>query len=570
MESGGTGLSEPIGEDLLGTGAAALGRGDWAGARDAYRRALEVEETAAALEALAYASWWLRDDMAAVDARRRAFRLYLDAGDRVSAARIAIALARDHILRGDRSVTNGWVGRAQRLLAEAGPVLEAGWLAVVRAHVALYADLDPFQARRHAEEALAVGRAMGSRDVEMTGLAYEGLALVSGGLVAEGMEKLDESTTAAMSGELRGVDEAGTIACCLITACERVRDFGRAAEWCERLEELCVQWSFELMLAICRTHYASTLVSRGRWQEAERQLRAAIAGFGNPHRGQAAEAHVKLADLRVRQGRLDEAAELLDRIDAGPARMMGHKPALAVRAAVALERGDGQGAADAAERFLRSIPDQASLERAPALELLVRAHVARGSEPEARAALAELRGLADLIRAEPLRAAAVAAQGAVAHAFGDPAAARVALTDAADLYAGLGAPYERAGSLLLLARCLAGSDRRPVAAGHAAEVLRIAQDLGSRSLLLAARDLLAELGTVPAPAAAPFAGLTRRETEILRLLALGAGNHDIAARLVISVRTVERHISNIYLKLDLEGPGARTSAAAVALRHGLV
>jgi hypothetical protein len=118
MDLGGTGLGERV-EDLLALAAAALGRGDWADARDAYQRALAAGEDAATLEGLAYACWWLRDDAVTVDSRRKAFRLYLDAGDTVSAARVAISLARDHILQGERSVANGWLGRAERLLAEA-------------------------------------------------------------------------------------------------------------------------------------------------------------------------------------------------------------------------------------------------------------------------------------------------------------------------------------------------------------------------------------------------------------------------------------------------------------------
>jgi LuxR family transcriptional regulator, maltose regulon positive regulatory protein len=203
MDSGGTELGERV-EDLLALAVAALGRGDWAGARHAYQRALEVGESAATLEGLAYACWWLRDDVATVDSRRRAFRLYLDAGDPVSAARVAISLARDHILHGERAVANGWVGRAQHLLAEVGPGVESGWLSIVKAHIALYADRDPPKARRLAQDAVAIGQAIGDRDVAMLALAYEGLALVSDGLVAEGMSKLDESSTAAISGELRG------------------------------------------------------------------------------------------------------------------------------------------------------------------------------------------------------------------------------------------------------------------------------------------------------------------------------------------------------------------------------
>ena len=120
---GGTGLGERA-EDLLALAAAALERGDWADARDAYQLALAVGEDAATLEGLAYACWWLRDDAITIDSRRKAFRLYLDAGDTVSAARIAISLARDHILQGERSVANGWVLAAELTLS---PTHTAAW-----------------------------------------------------------------------------------------------------------------------------------------------------------------------------------------------------------------------------------------------------------------------------------------------------------------------------------------------------------------------------------------------------------------------------------------------------------
>jgi DNA-binding CsgD family transcriptional regulator len=555
--------------DLLDEGATALRNGDWTGARDAYRRALDVEVTAAALEGSATATWWLRDDAATIEARREAFRLYLDDGDAASAARVAVSLAWDHIFRGERSVAGGWVARAERLLEGLGPVAEAGAVAIVRAHIALMVDRDPVEAHRLAIEGTGIGRRVGSRDLEMLALAYEGFALVSAGRVAEGMRRLDESTTAAMSGELEGVNETGTIACCLIYACERVRDFGRAAEWCGRLKEFCERWSFELMIAICRTHYASTLVSQGAWKDAEAELQGAISGFGSTHPGQAAEALVRLADLRVRQGRLDEAEALLDTVDAGPARMMGHKIALAVRSNLLLEGGDPRAAVDTAEAFLRSIPDRSSLERAPALEVLVRAHVALGDEVAARSALAELRTLADSVRTDPMRAAALLAQGGLAHAFGDPAAARIALEDAAGLFAQVGAPYERALASLLLARRLAADARPQAALGRASEALHLAHGVGAATVIRAARDLLSELGAGADAGPTTLPGLTRRETEILRFMAQGLDNREIATKLVLSVRTVERHVSNVYLKLGVDGPTARVAATGVALRHGI-
>jgi len=557
-------------EELLVEGATELGNGEWAAARGSYLKAVELGESGPALEGFAAACWWLRDADAAIDARRRAFRLYLDGDDRPSAARVAISLVWDHIFRGERSIAGGWVGRAEKLLEDLGPVEELAWLAVVKSHIALMVDRDPPEAARLAGEGVAIGRAVGSMDVEMLALAYEGWAFVSGGRIAEGMRKLDESSTASMSGELRNINCTATITCCLIYACERVRDYGRAAEWCGRLRAFCDRWSFELMIAICRTHYASTLVSEGRWAEAENELQEAIATFGTTHPGQAAEALVRLADLRTRQGRLDDAAEVLDTIETGPARLMGRKIALAARADLLLERGDPSAAIEKAERFLRSIPDENSLERTSALEVIVRAQVTLGNEAEAREALARLRNLADAVNTTPMRAGALLAQGSVARAFGDHASALIAIEDASDLFQEVGLPYEMAQAALVTAYCLHDIDRDEAASINARDALMIAERLGAESMKRAARDLLNELGTAADPRRASFPGLTARESEILALIAQGLDNHDIAARLVLSVRTVERHVSNIYLKLGLEGSAARSSATAAALQHGLV
>jgi ATP/maltotriose-dependent transcriptional regulator MalT len=324
------------------------------------------------------------------------------------------------------------------------------------------------------------------------------------------------------------------------------------------------------MIAICRTHYASTLVSQGQWDDAQIELREAIDTFGKTHPGQAAEALVRLADLRIRQGRLDEAAELLDEVQSGPARMMGHKIALAARSALLLERGDACAAIETAERFLRSIRDEESLERTSALEVILRAHIVLDNEPEARNALARLRGLSDSVNTAPMRGAVLLAQGELARAFADPSAARTALEDASDIFEEVGMPLEAAQARLLLAFCLHDAGDDQAAAGHARDALSAAQALGATTLIDGARRLLEGLGQPPATAPTPFAGLTLRETEILGLIARGLSNHDIATRLVLSVRTVERHVSNIYLKLDLEGSAARAGATAAALQHGLI
>jgi hypothetical protein len=170
---------------------------------------------------------------------------------------------------------------------------------------------------------------------------------------------------------------------------------------------------------------------------------------------------------------------------------------------------------DAAQVFLRHC--LARSRRSAGIRDLVRASIDLGDEPEARAALAGLRTLADLVRTGPLLAAARFAQGAVAHAFADPVAARAALMDAVDLFGAADAAYERAQALLLLARCQAVAERPAAARTHTAEALHLARELSAWSLVHQAQDLLVELGTSPAPQAAPFAGLTRREAEILCL-----------------------------------------------------
>jgi LuxR family maltose regulon positive regulatory protein len=182
----------------------------------------------------------------------------------------------DYVFRGEYAVANGWIQRAHRLLEGIEQCPEAGWLAIVEAHLALRVEHDPVTARGISAKAVALGRSLGNVDIEMLALAYEGFALVGQGKIGEGMRCLDESTAAAVAGEMSYVDAIATAYCCLIFACERVRDFHRAAQWCERLKEFCERWSYRMMFSICRTHYASTLIWSGAWAEAEGELEGSI------------------------------------------------------------------------------------------------------------------------------------------------------------------------------------------------------------------------------------------------------------------------------------------------------
>jgi DNA-binding NarL/FixJ family response regulator len=530
-------------------GRAALAAGDWEAARAAFEAQLEAEATPAAYEGLGVACRWLGDQEAAIRALQRAYRLYRRAGDARAAARVAVQLCLGECyFHDDVAVGLGWVERADRLLEGMEPGAEQGWLALLRGHLALQVDRDPGRARAHAAAARAIGRDSGVVDVEMMALALEGLAFVCEGEVEEGMRRLDEATAATVAGELEDLDAISSCCCYLIDACKRVRDYERAAQWCEHVKGFCEQWSDRLTFAACRAHYADILIWRGDWGAAEAELRANLGPLADIHPHRIADGMVRLAELRRRQGLLDEAGRLLETAD-------GHPLAPLVRAALALDRGDAATAAHQAERSLRRLPAGGLTDRTPALEILVRARLAAGEPEAAKAAAEELRAIAAIVGTGASAAAASFAEGllaAAASAWGD---ARPAFEDAVDLYARSGGRWEAAQARRQLARALR-------ALGH---------DQAAEREARAADEALRALGAqhVTADAAAAPAGLTAREVEVLRLVARGRSNQEIADELVLSIRTVERHIANIYDKIGASGRAARAAAASYALAAGV-
>ncbi|WKX71384.1 helix-turn-helix transcriptional regulator [Streptomyces sp. XD-27] len=682
-------------EEEIASGGEALARGAWANARAAFERALHRDGDARmyeggapqrykggsragaayarAYEGLGTAAWWLDDAATATGARTRAFRLYQDAGDRRSAARVATALAMDRHAAGDDTDARGWLRWARGLLegvradaeagAEAGTAsragsaaesgttsgaepgttsgtasgAEAGWLAVREAQLALAADHDPEAAVRAATAAVAVGRASADRDLELLGLAHQGLAMVGQGHVGEGMRLVDGAAAAAVAGEIRDPDAAATCCRCLVSACEQLQYYERAARSCRTLRDLAARSHHRLMLSICRTHEAGVLFWRGLWPEAEAELATAIRALEATRPARAAEPVVQLARLRCRQGRFEEAATLLDGISqaeqasqagqadqttqvgqatlraapaAGPPpRAPGGIPALLVRAELELERGDAgrkadgtrdgtadrkaygadrndqnaygiadgsaAAAADLAERYLRELGPTARLERAPGLELLARAKAATGDVRAAEAAATELAAVAADAATEPMRASACLAAGAVAAALGDHEKAGRRFADAVDHY-GRGGVFEAARARLRLADTLAALGRAPEAAAEAQAAYRAFHTLGAERAEADAAALLRGIAASVSDRTDRLGGagthLTPREVEILRLLARGLSDQQIAEELFLSLHTVVRHLDTIYDKLGAAGSAgsaARARAAAFALTHGV-
>jgi LuxR family transcriptional regulator, maltose regulon positive regulatory protein len=540
-------------EHLL-EGHEALSRGAWHEARASFEAALAIQESPEALEGLGVAAWWLSDGPLVFDSRGRAYRLYSERGERRAAARLATELAEDHAyFRSELAVANGWLKRAERLLDGSGVVPELGWLKLIEADLAMSAN-DPAVARARSVEAQLVARELGLVDLEMVAVALEGLALVSAGEITEGMPRLDEAAAAALSGELRDLLAVAFAFCYLVTACERARDFGRASQWCERAKEFAMRRELPSLFGICRIQYGSLLMWRGEWSEAEGELCEAVERLSESHPVMQPEGFVRLAELRRRQGRLDEIPALLERA-------AGHPRAALEAAAFALEQDDHDAVLRLAQRFLRQAPEAQRPERLAALDLILRAELARGNAPAARKAFARIQEIVAATSSAPLAAAARTAAGLLAAAQDDHEEACRAFEDAIDLYGQSGAAFEQARVRMELARSAAALGRQTAAA---AELRAAEQQLGR---LGAAREARRVRGLLRALAARGGTALSRREAEVVRLVAQGFSNKQIARQLTMSEYTAKRHVANILNKLDLP---SRAAAAAYAAREGLL
>jgi DNA-binding NarL/FixJ family response regulator len=547
------------------TGHDALARGAWTEARAAFEAALASNTTADALEGFALACWWLDDADSVFEAREQAYKLYLAADDRRGAARMAVWLAWDcWAFRGESAVANGWLQRARRLLEQLPVCVERAWLEARESQLALAEEGDPDRAHRHATEAVRIGRAAGAIDYEMLGRSLQGLALVASGAVAEGMRLLDEVNAAVVAGELTDPICVGLASCYLIAACERVRDYDRAVQWCTRLKAYCLKWGFRPLFAVCRTQYASICMWRGTWLEAEEELTAATSELAVSRPAMTADGIVRLAELRRRQGRLVEAAALFVQAEAHPLAALG-------RAELAFDRGDNAAAAEAAERYLRRVPQHNRTDRVAALDLLVRARAAGGDIEAAKTALAELNAIAAVVATVPLRAEASLAAGLVCLAERDGGAGRRHLEDAVDLFLQSGAPFEVARARIALAQALAALGRIDAAREEAQRAIDLLAELHAELELSRARALIAALVNRPADrpstAGSRPAGLTAREIEVLRLVAEGLNNQLIGERLFVSEHTVHRHVANILNKLSVS---SRAAAVAQAARRGIL
>lgn len=524
-----------------------LRAGRWAEAAEAFVRLAAATDDPRAHDGAAQAAWWLDDADLALDAREAAYRGYRRLGDDRMAARAAAALGYDSILFGrGAAVGRGWLARATEVLGQQSDVPEAGWIAVREAEVALNVDHDASTARTAAATALGIARTTGDGDLAIVARALGGLARVRLGEVDAGMKQLGAAVTAATAGDVEDLMWTGKVCCWLISACQETHDLERAGEWCARVERMAVRRELAPLFAVCRTQYASIQLARGESRQAESTLVDVLTRLERSRRLSRLEAVAQLGELRRRQGRLEEAESLL--------RQAGYQSgALVSRARACLDAGDTTRAWSLASELLRSVPVDQPLDRVDVLDVAVVAGVAAGHRDEAAAAARELQEIADRIGTDAFRGHALAAR---ARLLERPE--RLPLwQDAARLLHGAGLGFDEADCRLDLAEDLLHEGEVAAAQEQAELALETLRPLESGRGLDRARAVL------PPTAGGP---LTERQSDVLRLLARGLSNAEIAAELHLSEHTVHRHIANIYRALDVS---SRAAAASYAARHGL-
>lgn len=534
----------------LEAGRDALAACDWGAAAEAFLRALELEGGPAALDGLGQARYWQGDHGEALRLGERAYAGYREQGEWDAAARTAVRLAQVHgLVHGNAAAVSGWLAHARRAASRSGDGSAPGWVTLFAGCISP----DPRERERCSREALELGRRLGIPGLEYDALAYLGKARVEQGDVAEGMALLDEAVAAAAAGLLGDPWAEGEVLCSLFHACEMTVDYVRAESWLAVVDAY-VDRTRELPIAaICRMHYGGLLTAAGRWDRAEEQLRFALGVYEGTYVGTRHEPVVRLAELRVRQGRYEDAGRLLSGLEDHPA-------AAVVRARLELVAGRPEVAAALLDRWLPGPPCPPTA--ATALALRVEVANAAGSPEDGDAAAGELDRLAMATGLASLRGLAAVTRGRRAAVRGEDPVPAYEVALASLLEADLA--HEAALVRLELARAWA-TTARVVACREAREAHATLVALGADRDADAAAGLLRELGERVASGRGRVGALTERQAQVLVLLAEGCSNAEIAERLVISPRTAEHHVSNILTAL---GVRTRTEAAATALREG--
>jgi ATP/maltotriose-dependent transcriptional regulator MalT len=538
------------GADALERAKRAIVERAWSDAYDALHEA-DDRLSGADLEDLAEAAWWTSRFVESLDARHRSYETYAALGDDARAAAVAARLAIEHFVRDEPSVGGGYLARARRHAEHVPEGVEHGFLKMVEANVARFGG-EIEVALELSHEAAETGRRFGDPDLVAMSVQAEGLALIDAGDVVRGLARMDEAMVDVLSGRLDPYF-TGIIYCSLVAACLELNDVRRAAEWSDAAKTWCDSLQpGSPFPGMCRVNRAEVARLRGAWAEAEaeaslasRELEAIeppLAGLAFVQVGEIAR---RKGDLRAAEGAFARAQEL----GADP------HPGLAL---LRLAQGKNDAASSALATALDT--ERQPARRARLLWAEVEVALAAGSTDRADRACRELDAIATAAGTPAFRALATTAAGECQLANGDLTRALEQLRSAAEVWRSLKLPWEAARTEVLIGRALAAAGEDGGAQAAFRSALGTLERLGATPDADEVRRLMGT-GEEPLPRR-----LTPREAEVLRLVASGKTNRDIAVELVISEHTVSRHVQNLFAKV---GVSSRAAATAFAYEHGL-
>ena len=548
------GYSKAAGMGNLDRARRSYGERAWADAFQAFSAAdqespLEVKD----LEQLALAAYLVGRDEDYLGTLERAYNAYRDIGESLRAVRCAFWLGFRLMMRGEIGRGTGWLARAQRSLeGGAHECAERGYLLLPTVEQLLDSG-EHEAAYAAAAEAASIGERCGDPDLVACARHQQGRVRLQQGQVDPGLTLLDETMVTVTAGELSPL-VTGLMYCSVIAACQQVYAYDRTREWTMALTQWCEgQPDMVAFVGACRVHRAEIMQLRGAWLEAiEEAQRACVRSEGVSHHA-AAAALYQQGEIHRLKGEFAAAEEMYR-----GASELGQEPQPGL-ALLRLAQGQSDAAAIAIRRVAGTTSDL--MKRMGLLPAYIEIMLAAGDVQDARNACQELEEIAARFQTGVPGALAAQARGAVNIAAGDAQAALGPLRCAFEVWQRIEAPYAAARVRMLIGlACRAlgdedGAGLELAAARSAFEGLGATPDLARIDLLMR-------------PTQSPHGhGLTPRELQILRLVAVGETNKVIAAELFLSERTVERHLSNIFAKLDIS---TRTAATAWAYQRGLI